>query len=105
MHTVRLEHPRWLGKAVVTVEGDTVYYRPRRLVAFGWRKSFHIDGVECLVRVIPTPWFTWWFWFWVDGRKHPQPNKSQSRQSGPKIPLIQPSRSNPSARTTPTRGR
>jgi hypothetical protein len=68
-HTVRLEHAYRSGKATITLDGETIYHRHRKIIDFGLSKRFTVDGIECLIRVIPTPWFTWWYWFYFDGKK------------------------------------
>ncbi len=56
------------------LDGETIYHRHRKIIDFGLKKKFTVDGTEYLLRVIPTPWLTWWYWFYIDGKKQkPQP--------------------------------
>jgi Fas apoptotic inhibitory molecule (FAIM1) len=68
-HKVRLEHAYWSGKATIMLDGETIYHRHRKIIDFGLKKAFTVDGIECLVCVIPTPWLTFWYWFYVDDKK------------------------------------
>lgn len=71
VHTVTLEHSYWSGKAAIVVDDQVVYHRPRKWVDFGLELGVVFDGVACLVRVVCTPWATYWYRLLIDGKKQP----------------------------------
>jgi FAIM1 (Fas apoptotic inhibitory molecule) protein len=69
-HSVLLEHAYVSGQVTITVDGEAVYHRPWKVVDFGLKQTFSIDGLDCLVRITPMPWFTFWYRLYVNGQRH-----------------------------------
>lgn len=68
-HTVCLEHAYVSGKATITLDGEFVYHRPRKWVDFGLKHRVVVGGLDCLVRITPMPWCTFWYRFYIDGKR------------------------------------
>ena len=69
-HTIQLEHAYISGKATITIDGEVVYHRPRKIVDFGLKQKFAVDGLDCLVHITVTPWCTFWYRLYIDGQKY-----------------------------------
>lgn len=64
---VHLAHAWWSGKATGMADDDIVCHRPRKIIDWGLKHSFTTDGMECLVKIISTPWGTFRYRLYVNG--------------------------------------
>ena len=53
-HEIRLRHSFWTGHATIEVDDDMIYHRTSKLIDFGLRHSFVLDGTTYTVRITPS---------------------------------------------------
>ncbi len=70
IYTVCLDHDYISGKATIILDGEVIYHRPRKWIDFGLKQRFTVDDLDCLVYIMPTLWFTFWYRLYVDGKKY-----------------------------------
>ena len=68
-HTVRVEHEAVLtGKVVLSVDGQEVFRRPRKIWDNGLAHRFEVAGKECQLRIVLKVWY-YDYELWVDGQR------------------------------------
>lgn len=54
--TIGLHHGYRSGRAIITVDGESIFERSSEIVDFGLEHAFTVDEIPCVVRIFPPLW-------------------------------------------------
>lgn len=66
-HVLTLHHGYITGRAMISIDGEPVFYRHRKWVDFGLAEMLNVGGFDCLVQIEPTFRGTFQYRLLIDG--------------------------------------
>ena len=78
-HKIRLQHAYWSGRATIQVDDDVIYHRSSKLIDWGFRQSFLVDGIQFTVQVTVS-WLPYQYELLVDDAANASPNRGTAAE-------------------------